>query len=143
MNFHDVTRALAGGALIGGAASALLFLNGRIAGISGVVAGLLPPRPGEISWRVAFLLGLLTGGAVLALIDPSALPQSSGSSSVVALAGLLVGIGTRLSNGCTSGHGVCGLARRSRRSLVATATFISTGALTVYVVRHVLVEHLR
>lgn len=126
---------LLGGALIGLAASLLLILNGRIAGISGIVAGLLRPVAGEVAWRVAFLGGLFAGGVALSVADPVALEVGVPAPlGMIALAGLLVGYGTRLGNGCTSGHGVCGVSRLSPRSLVATATFILTGALTVYLV---------
>jgi len=137
MQLEGMARALIGGALIGGAASGLLLCNGRIAGISNIFAGVLPRWDRDTPWRLAFLGGLLAGGAMLARVDPAVFgatgPRSLGR---LALAGFLVGVGTRISNGCTSGHGVCGLARRSRRSLAATLTFMTTGALTVYVVRH-------
>lgn len=126
---------LLGGALIGLAASLLLVWNGRVAGISGIVGGLLRPAPGEVAWRVAFLGGLFAGGVVLSVVDPMALEvRVPAPLGVIVLAGLLVGYGTRLGNGCTSGHGVCGVSRLSPRSLVATATFMLTGALTVYLV---------
>jgi uncharacterized membrane protein YedE/YeeE len=126
--------ALAGGAMIG-AASALLFLtHGRIAGISGVVGALLPPAPvRDWSWRVAFLAGLLAAGAVGAAVAPSAIGASVRALPVVVAAGLLVGFGTRLGNGCTSGHGVCGLARFSVRSFAAVLTFMATGAITALI----------
>ncbi|HXJ34378.1 MAG TPA: YeeE/YedE family protein [Candidatus Eisenbacteria bacterium] len=130
-----IVKAVIGGALIGAAATGLLLFNGRIAGI---FSGLLPPWGKDTPWRLAFVAGLLSGGALVLSIDPGAfgptIPRSVGR---LAAAGLLVGVGTRIGNGCTSGHGVCGLARRSRRSLAATLTFMTTGALTVYVVRHV------
>jgi uncharacterized membrane protein YedE/YeeE len=132
-----VTVAL-GGVLIGTAASGLLWLNGRLAGISGIAGGLVTPRRGDVAWRAAFVLGLLAGGLVLTAVDGAAFGSSPASLGVLAAAGLLVGVGTRLANGCTSGHGVCGLARRSVRSLAATATFMASAALTVYVVVHVL-----
>lgn len=128
--------ALSGGALIGTAASALLLVIGRIAGISGIVAGLLPPAPGDVGWRVAFLAGLIGGGGVLLGLAPEAFGGAAlPATPLVALAGLLVGAGTRLGNGCTSGHGVCGLARRSPRSLAATVVFMATGMVTVTMVR--------
>lgn len=139
MTTADALAALVGGLLIGCAASGLLFVNARLAGISGIVAGVLPPWQGEVRWRLAFLAGLLSGGVILLLSYPAALAGSSPRSSpLLAAAGLLVGLGARLSNGCTSGHGVCGLARRSTRGLLATITFMITGALTVLVVDHVL-----
>ncbi len=129
---------LLGGVLIGIAASLLLLFNGRIAGISGIAGGLLTAPPGDRPWRLAFLGGLLVGGAALAVFLPSTIgpPVVSGVGLTVA-AGLLVGFGTRLANGCTSGHGVCGIGRGSVRSIAATVTFMVAGALTVFVVRHV------
>jgi len=127
---------LLGGVLIGLAASVLLLGIGRIAGVSGILGELLPPRrDAEPGWRMAFLVGLVFSGLVGAALSPGAVgPAGAGPATLVA-AGVLVGLGTRLANGCTSGHGVCGTARASPRSLVATATFIGTGALTVLVVR--------
>lgn len=134
----DLTPAVApliGGVLIGLAASSLLLLIGRIAGISGIVAGLLRPVRGEVSWRVAFVVGLLFGGTLLLLAYPPALDiRAPGSLGLVSIAGLAVGFGTRLGNGCTSGHGVCGIGRLSMRSVLATVTFMITGAITVYFV---------
>lgn len=130
-------QALLGGALIGVAASALLVMNGRIAGVSGIVGGLLPPRPADTAWRALFVGGLVAGGLLLRMFatDPwsglAATPYA-----VLVPAGLLVGIGTTLANGCTSGHGVCGVSRLSPRSMLATLTFMLTGAMTVFVVRH-------
>jgi uncharacterized membrane protein YedE/YeeE len=127
-----------GGALIGLAAVLLLALTGRIAGISGILGGLITSTArGERLWRLAFIFGLI-GGAGLFVLAYGALPlelQASGPTLFVA--GLFVGVGTRLGSGCTSGHGVCGLARRSPRSLVATMIFIATAVLTVYLTRHV------
>ena len=126
--------ALAGGALIGLAATLLFAFTGRTAGISGVVGGLVRPEPGaghEWSWRAAFAAGLLLGGLVLVLLAPAAIAPSPRSAAVLAAAGLLVGFGSRMGDGCTSGHGVCGLARLSRRSAAATAVFMATGMLTV------------
>jgi hypothetical protein len=131
---------LAGGALLGLSASGLLVLNGRVAGISGIVAGLVRPRRGEVAWRIAFVAGLLVGGLVVAWLVPGSVVPRQGvaPTALVAVAGLLVGIGTRLGGGCTSGHGVCGLSRFSVRSLVAVATFMATGALAAFFVQHVL-----
>lgn len=127
--------ALLGGGLIGLAAALFLLFTGRIAGISGVVGGLFSPTPGDFAWRLLFVGGLMSGGLVAAIFEPSMLawdvPRSLGA---VAVAGLLVGFGTRLGNGCTSGHGVCGLSRLSRRSFVATLTFMAAGAITATVV---------
>ncbi len=121
-----------GGALIGIAASLLLVLGGRIAGISGILGGLYPPRRDQIGWRGSFVLGLLVGGLVLLVLLPSAFGPLPGRSFVtLAIAGVLVGVGSQLGNGCTSGHGVCGLSRLSARSLAATITFITTGVIAV------------
>ena len=129
---------LIGGALIGLSTSTLLLFNGRIAGISGIVGGLLQPSQGDTSWRGLFILGMMA--APLVLLAAGRLPQMTtvASDRTLVLAGLLVGFGTRLGSGCTSGHGVCGLARRSKRSLVATLVFMASGALTVWIVRHVI-----
>lgn len=129
---------LAGGVLIGVAAAMLALLNGRIAGISGIVGGLLSPRPQETSWRLSFVLGLMASPAVYAWGAP--LPELSvqASGPWLVAAGLLVGIGTRYASGCTSGHGVCGLSRRSPRSLAATLAFMGAGFVTVFIVRHLL-----
>jgi uncharacterized membrane protein YedE/YeeE len=130
--------ALAGGLLIGLAASAFVLLNGRIAGISGILGGLLRPAQGDVAWRLAFLVGLVGAPLVYALF--SALPEAridAGNGALV-VAGLLVGLGTRYGSGCTSGHGVCGLSRLSPRSLVATASFMVAGFVAVFVLRHVL-----
>lgn len=131
---------LAGGILIGLAAALLLLANGRVAGISGIVGGLLRPARGDVAWRVAFLLGLFL--APLAWLAGRAMPaaQIDHSPALLAAAGLLVGLGTRFGSGCTSGHGVCGIARFSPRSLTATACFMAAGVVTVFVMRHVLVR---
>lgn len=128
--------ALAGGVLIGLAAAMFALLNGRIAGISGVIGGLLKPARGDVAWRGAFILGLI--GAPLVYMLFAALPtlQIEAGYGALTMAGLLVGIGTRYGSGCTSGHGVCGLSRLSPRSLVATATFMGAGFLTVFIIRH-------
>jgi len=129
--------ALAGGLLIGLAAAILVLFNGRIAGISGILGGLLRPVRGDIGWRIAFIAGLL--GAPLAYRVFQALPSiqvDAGYGALVA-AGLLVGVGTRYGSGCTSGHGVCGLSRLSPRSLVATITFMAAGFAVVFVLRHI------
>ncbi|MGU7772136.1 YeeE/YedE family protein [Burkholderia sp. MR1-5-21] len=129
---------LAGGVLIGLAAAWLVAFNGRVAGISGIVGGLLARRPDGRDWRLAFIAGLIVAPIGLRLAGIGAMPQVDASWPVVIAAGLLVGIGTRYAGGCTSGHGVCGLSRGSMRSLVATATFMAAGFLTVFVQRHVL-----
>jgi uncharacterized membrane protein YedE/YeeE len=129
---------LAGGVLIGLATSLLLLANGRVAGISGIFGGLLVPKPGDAAWRVFFLAGLVLGGLALFTASPARFGPPTSALPVVALGGVIVGFGTRLGNGCTSGHGVCGLARFSLRSLVATMTFMLAAGVTVYVTRHVL-----
>jgi uncharacterized membrane protein YedE/YeeE len=131
-------RSLAGGALIGLAAAILIVANGRIAGISGIVGGLLRPARNDWGWRLAFVIGLLAAPAVYALVAPLPVPRIEAGTAVLVIAGLLVGFGTRLGGGCTSGHGVCGLARMSPRSLAATLGFMAAGFATVFVVRHVL-----
>ncbi len=132
MSGLELARALGGGILIGGGVSALLLLNGQIAGVSGILGNLVRGGAGDQAWRVAFLLGLIAPAAVFGP-GPAELPATLTLSAV---SGLLVGFGTRLGGGCTSGHGVCGLANLSARSLVATLIFMSTAALTVYVARH-------
>ena len=130
--------ALAGGLLIGLAAAWLILADGRILGAAGVLGGLVPPRPGDCGWRVALLAGLVAAPLVARpLLDVTA-PVIEADAATLILGGLMVGFGTRLGNGCTSGHGVCGLARLSPRSLAATATFMATGFLTVFVVRHLI-----
>jgi len=129
--------ALAGGALIGLAAAILVLCNGRIAGISGVLGGLLRPSAEGVGWRLAFLAGLLAAPMVYALAAALPRPQIDAGWATLVAAGLLVGLGTRYGAGCTSGHGVCGLSRLSLRSLVATLAFMGAGFATVYVVRHV------
>jgi uncharacterized protein len=139
MNQFTPVSATLGGLLLGIASSLLFVANGRILGISGIV-GRIPLTTGsERSWRLAFLAGLLTGGVAILVVNRSAL-AFAGEQTVLtaAVAGVLVGFGTRLGNGCSSGHGLCGVARLSRRSITATLVFMATGALTVFVVRHVL-----
>lgn len=131
--------ALLGGALIGLSAGGMLLLHGRVAGISGIVGGLLHPKPGDVRWRAAFVLGLLTAGLVSLISGVDTFPYTLDRAPwMVGLAGLLVGFGTRLGNGCTSGHGVCGLARFSQRSLVAVVTFMATGMITAVLVDRLL-----
>jgi uncharacterized protein len=130
--------ALMGGLLIGLATAGLLMFNGRIAGISGIVGGLLSPKPGDVRWRAAFVLGLLMAPTFYLLWQPLPDMESSASMPALIVAGLLVGLGTRYGSGCTSGHGVCGLSRLSPRSAVATACFMAMGFVMVYVVRHLL-----
>jgi uncharacterized membrane protein YedE/YeeE len=135
---HNFTpfASLIGGILIGVSAAAMLLLDGKVAGISGIFAGVLWPAKTEIGWKASFLAGLVTGGLILRI----AFPQAFDFGLIrpygwLLAAGLLVGVGTRLGNGCTSGHGVCGVSRLSTRSIVATATFIITGAIVVYLMR--------
>ena len=130
---------LLGGMLIGLASAALLLADGKIAGISGILGRSFRPASGDLGWRLAFLLGLPIGSWLMARVIPgSSAFTITGNTLLLVAGGLLVGYGTQLGNGCTSGHGVCGLARRSRRSLVATITFMSSAAITTFVVRHVL-----
>lgn len=137
----NIPAALAGGALIGLAAALMLAVNGRILGVSGIAAGMIAAGTpvAERVLRALFLLGMLAGGVAIGRIFPQALPGALTSNHVLlAVAGLAVGFGTRLGGGCTSGHGVCGMARLSPRSLVATGIFMAAGFATVFVVRHVL-----
>lgn len=130
---------LLGGVLLGMAAGALFLNSGRILGITGIVEGLLKPKSGDTSWRLAFLLGLFAAPLVAKLLLPAELihaPRIDANWTMVITAGLLVGFGTRWGAGCTSGHGICGLSRFSLRSLVATLSFMGTGFVTVFVVRH-------
>lgn len=135
---------LAGGALIGLAAVLMMGLQGRVAGVSGIVGGLLRPARGDAGWRVAFVLGLILGAAVYCgaarfcwfASEPPI--EIAASPALLVIGGVLVGFGTRLGRGCTSGHGVCGLARFSRRSVAATAIFMASGFLTVFVMRHLM-----
>ena len=132
MTHFTPAASLAGGMLIGLAASALLVSHGRVAGITGILGDALRHRRGDLEWRLLFLGGLVCGGILLAAARPEALGgQIPRSAATLIVAGLLVGFGTRLANGCTSGHGVCGIGRLSQRSFVAVAVFIATGALTV------------
>jgi uncharacterized membrane protein YedE/YeeE len=128
--------AVIGGLLIGAAAVAFAMSAGRIAGISGIIGGLFRPHPGDIGWRVAFLAGMLATPALYEALGGRMSIEIDASSATLVAAGLLVGWGTRAGSGCTSGHGVCGLARLSPRSLAATLSFMASGFLTVFVVRH-------
>ncbi len=136
--------ALAGGALIGLAASLLLLANGRVAGVSSIIGELLGPADGNRRWQASFLAGLILAPTLWAGLAPNGLPASDlvptgpADWSVLIIGGLLVGFGTRLANGCTSGHGVCGLARLSPRSLIAVLVFMAAGFATVFLARHVL-----
>jgi uncharacterized membrane protein YedE/YeeE len=129
---------LAGGALIGLAAVLLLWSIGRIAGISGIASGALEGAPGDRAWRFAFLAGMMLAGALALLLVPAPPRAQTGPTPLLLAAGLLVGFGTRLGNGCTSGHGVCGLGRLSRRSFAAVATFMGLAMATTFLMRHVI-----
>ena len=129
---------LIGGLMIGGAAALLLLVNGRIAGISGIVAGAFTARGAELGWRAAFILGLVLGPVEVALLRGAPVPvHVAATLPGLVIAGLLVGFGARFGAGCTSGHGVCGVSRLSPRSLVATVTFMIAGAAVVFAVRHI------
>ena len=133
---------LAGGIILGVASAIFILVNGRILGISGILGGLLPPKVGDTTWRVAFLLGLFAAPAVFHAVVPAqyiTAPRIDATDLTVVAAGLLVGIGTRYASGCTSGHGVCGLSRLSPRSLLATASFMFAGFVMVYIMRHLTV----
>jgi uncharacterized protein len=130
-------RSLCGGILIGAAAAMLVLLNGRIAGISGIVGGLLRPVKRDVGWRLAFVAGLVGAPLVYTLFATVPMLQIDAGYGSLVVAGLFVGVGTRYGSGCTSGHGVCGLSRLSPRSLVATAVFMGAGMVSVFVLRHV------
>lgn len=133
---QDWINALLGGVLIGVSVSLMLFWNGRVTGISGIINGALSPEKGDTSWRVLFIAGLFLGGLALKVLNPNVFSGSLPTESwTTVVAGLLVGFGTILGSGCTSGHGVCGISRMSPRSLVATIIFIIAGVLTVAVLR--------
>ena len=136
-NVFTPWSALAGGGLIGLAAAMLVLLNGRIAGISGVIGGLFKPVRGDVAWRGAFVLGLVVAPLAYALAAKLPVLRIDATFGALIAAGLLVGVGTRYGSGCTSGHGVCGLARLSPRSMLATVTFMAAGAATVFATRHV------
>ena len=127
---------LTGGLLIGAAAAMLLLFNGRIAGVSGILGGLLRPMAGDIGWRMAFVLGLVGAPLVYGLAAPLPSVHVDADMTMLVVAGLLVGVGTRYGSGCTSGHGVCGLSRLSPRSMAATAAFMIAGFVTVFIARH-------
>ncbi|MDN0084679.1 YeeE/YedE family protein [Crenobacter sp. SG2305] len=129
---------LAGGLLIGLAAALFVLFNGRIAGISGIVGGLLRPSRGEVGWRLAFVFGLVLAPLAYSLVAVLPARRIDASTTLLIVAGVLVGLGTRYGAGCTSGHGVCGLSRLSPRSLVATLAFMASGFATVFIVRHLI-----
>jgi uncharacterized membrane protein YedE/YeeE len=129
--------ALTGGAIIGIAVAILALVNGRIAGISGIVGGLLRPAPGEVAWRLAFVVGLIVAPLLFVAAGMAPVVVIDADYPTLVIAGLIVGIGTRYGGGCTSGHGVCGVSRLSPRSIVATLAFMAAGVVTVFIVRHV------
>ena len=132
---NDIGAALAGGTLIGIAAAGLLLLKGKTAGVSGVLEGVVRLEKGELGWKLAFIGGLLAGGLLMKALRPQSFTGPSGPLWLAVVAGLLVGFGTRVGGGCTSGHGVCGIGRFARRSLVATLVFMGVGMATVAVRR--------
>ncbi|WP_256936579.1 YeeE/YedE family protein [Vibrio diabolicus] len=130
-------ESLFGGILLGISATILLLVNGKIAGISGIMNGIMSPKKGDYSWRLLFAVGMIAGGLISVLMLGVAVPSTANLSlGMVIAAGLLVGIGTRLGNGCTSGHGICGMGRLSKRSIVATCVFMAVAGLTVFVRLH-------
>lgn len=136
MTHFTPVSALVGGGLIGFSILLLWLIEGRIAGIAGILGGVLNQRQADKLWRLAFIAGLILAPSLYVLVRPLPPLISTHSTAILIIGGLLVGFGTRLGNGCTSGHGVCGIARLSKRSIVATAVFMATGAATVFVVRH-------
>ncbi len=140
VNFTPIP-AFIGGALIGLSAALLLWAKGRVAGISGIAGGIIYPEKGDMDWRIVFVIGLIIGGFIYQAIGLGAGVQHIEAvvdTPWLIVAGLLVGIGTTIGTGCTSGHGICGLARRSPRSLVATLTFMISAIVTVFIIRHIL-----
>ena len=129
---------LIGGLLIGVASALFILANGRIAGISGILGGLLRPMRGDVGWRLAFLLGLVAAPALVYAFMPYSAPTIDADTGTLIAAGLLFGLGTRYGSGCTSGHGVCGLSRLSPRSLAATLAFMGSGMAAVFVMRHLM-----
>jgi uncharacterized membrane protein YedE/YeeE len=132
---------LSGGVLLGVAAALFILLNGRVLGISGILGGLLPLKPGDAAWRIAFVLGMAAAPMVFMALAPAGFlpaPRIEAGHGLVAVAGLLVGVGTRYGSGCTSGHGICGLSRLSPRSLAATLAFMAAGFVTVFIARHLI-----
>lgn len=137
MAFTIPWESLFGGVLLGISATLMLLFNGKIAGISGVLTGLMTPQTRDFAWRLLFALGMVSGGVLGVLFFSAEVPQTfTIGSGMLVLAGLLVGIGTRLGNGCTSGHGICGIGRLSPRSIVATCVFMVVAAMTVFVRLH-------
>lgn len=139
MAFSIPWESLAGGILLGISATLMLLLNGKVAGISGILTGLMTPKSKDFAWRLLFAVGMISGGFIAALMLGGSAPvQFETSSAMLAVAGLLVGVGTRLGNGCTSGHGICGIGRLSKRSIIATCVFMAVAGVTVFVRLHVL-----
>lgn len=139
MLYEDAISAFVGGSVLGLAAALLLVANGRIFGVSGIAFGALARRSGDLAWRVALLLGLVAGGAILAFRSPEVFDQTAGQPpALLFVAGLIVGVGTRLGGGCTSGHGICGVSRFSPRSLVATMLFVAVGIITASTFHHLM-----
>lgn len=139
MSFTIPWDSLFGGVLLGISATLLLLMNGKIAGISGILTGLLTPKSKDYSWRLLFFVGMISGGVLGGYAFGATIPTHfAASTGVIALSGFLVGVGTKLGNGCTSGHGICGMGRLSVRSFAATGIFMSVAALTVFVRLHLL-----
>ncbi|HAS6231915.1 TPA: YeeE/YedE family protein [Vibrio vulnificus] len=137
MTFVVPWESLAGGILLGISALTMLLVNGKVAGISGILTGLLTPKSRDFAWRLMFVVGMVSGGVLAVTFGAASASVALPTSGVlIAAAGLLVGIGTRLGNGCTSGHGICGIGRLSKRSIVATAIFMAVAAMTVFVRLH-------
>ena len=138
INWSEATPiySLFGGMIIGVAVSILILFNGKIAGISGILGGVFHPKKGDVSWRIAFITGLIVSPSVYSLFHTIPKVSITASYWQVLIAGLLVGLGTRLGSGCTSGHGICGLARLSARSIVATICFMLAGIVTVFITQH-------
>ncbi|EIU7611118.1 YeeE/YedE family protein [Vibrio vulnificus] len=137
MTFVVPWESLAGGILLGISALTMLLVNGKVAGISGILTGLLTPKSRDFAWRLMFVIGMVSGGVLAVTFGAASASVALPTSGVlIATAGLLVGIGTRLGNGCTSGHGICGIGRLSKRSIVATAIFMAVAAMTVFVRLH-------
>ena len=137
-NFTPYT-AFSGGILIGLSVTIMLFFNGRITGVSGIIAGLLTPKTGEWLWRLVFLIGMIAGSTFFVYLYPETfIPRTGFPTSLLVIGGLLVGFGTKLGSGCTSGHGICGIAQLSPRSIVATVIFMLSGAITVFIMRHII-----
>ncbi len=139
MQEFEVIKPLIGGMVIGLSAAVLMLARGRIAGISGIIEGVLRPKSGEVAWRAIFLAGIICGGFLFSLFLPERfVVEINRTTPMIALAGLLVGVGTHIGCGCTSGHGICGISRFSMRSLVAVPTFMVTGAIVVWLIDHYL-----